>query len=67
MVIVRSFDSNLDVEHYPNEIIIELSREEGFEMAKYMEENASGDWLIGCSVSGFELDTDAMAFKLRWM
>lgn len=43
------------------------SPERMYELALWCDMNCQGDWLIGAHVSGFELDEDFLAFKLRWM
>lgn len=37
------------------------------EAAQFIDENFHGKWLIGRDISGFELEIDAMAFKLGWL
>ena len=41
--------------------------EEMLEAAQFIDENFHGKWLIGRDISGFELEIDAMAFKLGWL
>ena len=44
----------------------ELNGDEMKVRGSWCEENCSGEWLIGCSVSGFEKEEDFCAYKLRW-
>ena len=38
-----------------------------YRVAEWCEENCSNNWLVGKSLSAFVDETDAMAFKLRWL
>ncbi len=66
-VVVKSTESSNDHRNYRYQIDRNFSVDNGMEAAKFAEENFQGDWLIGCHVSGFDLEIDAMAFTLRWI
>ena len=37
-----------------------------YEMAEWCEKNLNDKWAVGIVKSGFQDETDAMAFKLKW-
>jgi len=43
-----------------------LSSKEMFQVAEWCDENLKDDYLVGVNASGFEDESDAMAFRLRW-
>ena len=38
-----------------------------FQAAEWCDNNLKDDWLIGCDTNGFQLEEDAVAFKLAWL
>lgn len=67
MVIVKSSISSFRTNEYKYKIERNFTSQEGFEAARFAEDNFKGDWLIGINCSGFEFEEDAMIFKLRWI
>ena len=73
-VVVKSATSSFDTRDYTIEMKwinfdnkIGVSGKRMMEAAKWCDENLKGDWLVGNLTNAFELDDDAMIFKLRWI
>lgn len=66
-VITRNIESNSDCFTYNYCVTRDFSSpKEIIEAAEFADENFQGNWLIGIDTSGFEMEEDAMVFKLRF-
>lgn len=65
-VVVKNTESSNNHLDYEYQVSHNFSIDDGMEAARFADENFQGDWLVGCHVSGFELEEEAMAFRLTF-
>ena len=53
--------------YFEKELNPSIKNGEMYWTAKWCEENCFGAWLVGRDISAFADESDAMAFKLRWL
>lgn len=69
IIIISNKNNPVEIESgvYKYKFEIDLCVDEELrKVADWCEENCNDEWLVGCSISGFFDECDAMAFKLWW-
>lgn len=66
-IILKDKSSPHHVYEYLFHFNVFLNSEEIFKIAEWCDENLKEDYLIGSNISGFVNESDAIAFKLRWL